>query len=186
MFQIIVDDKALKMLLKDLVPQFRQELSRKLLGFGRHAQSLVKKEILKGTTPPPLGIQRILKGSMRTLVMTTEMANSVQWKYKFGTGHVFGGVEVMIDGPKKKIAAILHEGSGPFVPTIEQRRAVYAQLPENVWAEPRKDYWEIPSRPFMLNALNTEVVVQKFAQSVSNAINSTIRKYTSGGGGGGT
>jgi hypothetical protein len=184
MFRIEVDDKAFRLLLKDLVPQFRQELSRQLLGFGRHVQRLVKDEIRGGTTPPPLGIQRVIKGHSSTLLETGELASAVNWKYVFGAGRRFGGVEVKVDGPKKKIAAILHEGTGPWVPDEYQRRAVYAKLPPGTYIGPKKPFWMIPSRPFMRNALDKEEVVRKFAQSVSRAINSTIRKYGSSGGGG--
>lgn len=183
MIRIEVDSKAIKKLLKELVPQFRQELSRKLLGFGRHAQSEVRREILSGT-PPPLGIQRIIKGHSRTLIETTDLLRGVAWKYKFGVGRVFGGIEVKIDGPKSKIAAMLHEGSGPFVPSRYQRKAVYAKLPDGEWAQPKKSVWEIPARPFMKNALATEMITRKFAKAVASAINSTLRKYATSSGGG--
>lgn len=164
---------------------FRKHLSHTLRGFGSYAMHKVRTEIRNGSFEAQGPAQVIIKGHGSVLRMSGALHNAVKFKY-IRSGSMLG-IEVFIeDKPVSsgstismpQLASILHNGKS-WTPTQAERAALAKKIrsagggPPSGSPQPR---YNIPARPFLVNALNKPEVFNRFGDSCGKAIGRAINE----------
>lgn len=185
---IRIEDKGFKELVEsgEFQRKFNRQASRQLLPVGQKAKNEIQKYVMQEQIDPGLGVQRYIKGSDKTLLWTGDMAQGFTFKYKKNRGIV--GIEVK---PKKgqhysgatynQIISQMVKGR-KWVPSKGERKAVQIKALASGAPSPtgsKKDVWEIPSRPFVEQAIMTDEFIKYTVNAVLKTIDKTLEELTS-------
>ena len=154
---------------------FNKRASQQLLSFGVYAQRLVK-EKLAGGDFAALGIQAFIKGHGTPYLESGQFIRSHRFKYYKEGRSVLGVAVGIFEGtsnrglPYLRLAEML-QGKPTvraWAPTESERRAVFAKAGPHP-SYPSKPMWSIPARPYLLEAIGTIEVANKFADAMTQA-----------------